>query len=85
MRACIVCANEHIDEVREKAKLIITSHEVLSTPLSQDGSLPVTHWFCTCSLTQEGFIKLNELRKHSSIYIGSPKRVLEEINLKIIK
>ncbi len=85
MRISIVCPDEHIDKVREKAKILISSHVSLTTPLSETGKLPATHWFCTCFFTNEGFQKLTELKKYSSIYMGSPKRVLEEINLKIIK
>lgn len=85
MRVTIVCPNDHIEEVREKAKLLIQSHLALTTPLSSDGNLPATHWLCTCHLTDEGFKKLIELKKHSSIYVDNPKRVLKENGLEIIK
>ncbi len=85
MRVTIVCPNEHIEEVRERAKLLVKSHLALTTPLSSNGKLPATHWLCACDLTNEGFIKFSELKKHSSIYVSSPKQVLKEINLEIIK
>lgn len=85
MRVTIVCPNEHIEEVRESAKLLVKSHLTLTTPLSSNGKLPVTHWLCVCDLTNEGFVKFNELKKHSSIYVDSPKRVLKDLNLYIIK
>lgn len=85
MRVTIICPDEHIKEVREKAKLLTSNLATLKTPLSEIGELPVTHWLCTCYLTNEGFIKLNELKKYSLIYFDNPKKVLEEINLKIIK
>lgn len=85
MRVTIICPNEHIEEVREKAKSLISSHLALNTPLSMSGELPATHWFCNCYLTDEGFRKLNELKNHSTIYVDKPKSVLRDINLKIIK
>lgn len=85
MRVTIVCPNEHIEEVRETAKFLVESHLTLTTPVSQSGNLPATHWICNCYLTPEGFAKFNELKKHSTIYLDSPKRVLKEIDLKIIK
>lgn len=85
MRFSIVCPDEHIEEVREVAKSFITSHITLTTPLSPSGSFPQTHWFCTCDLSDEGIKKLLSVKKHTSIYGGSPKSVLEEIGLKIIK
>jgi hypothetical protein len=85
MRFSIVCPDEHIEEVREVAKSFITSHITLTTPLSSTGFPPQTHWFCTCDLSDEGIKKIHSLKKHTSIYSGSPKSVLEEIGLKIIK
>lgn len=85
MRFSIVCPDEFIDEVREVSKSIISSHITLTTPLSSSGTYPQTHWFCTCYLTDEGIKKFHELKKHTSIYSGSPKSVLKEIGLKIIK
>ena len=85
MRVTIVCPNEYIEEVRERATLLVQSHVALTTPVSPTGKLPATHWICNCDLTNEGFIKLNELKKYSSIYTSSPKQVLKEINLEIIK
>lgn len=85
MRVTIVCPDKHIEEVREGAKLLISSNLTLTTPLSETGKLPATHWLCTCYLSEEGFKKLNELKKYSSIYVDNPKRVLKEINLEVIK
>jgi len=84
MRVTIVCPNDYIEVVRERAKLIVQSHLALTTPLPSDGNLPVTHWICTCYLTIDGLIKFNELREYSSIYSKSPKIVLKELNLKKI-
>lgn len=82
MRVTIICPNDHIDGVRERAKLLVDSHLALTTPLSYNGEFPVTHWMCTCYLTGDGFNRLNELSEYSSIYIGSPKMILNTINLK---
>jgi hypothetical protein len=84
MRVTIVCPNEYIKVVRESAKEIVESHLALTTPLSVSGNLPATHWVCTCYLTNEGFIKLNELKKYSSIYFDAPKKVLKDLKLNII-
>lgn len=85
MRVTIVCEDEHVLQVREKAKELIPNHITLKTPLSPTGKFPQTHWFCTCFLTNDGFNKLIELKKYSMIYCENPKKVLKEINLKIIK
>lgn len=85
MRVTIVCEDKYLTEVREKAKLLLPNQTTLKTPLSESGRLPATHWFCTCYLTNEGFKKLIDLKNYSMIYSETPKRVLKEINLKIIK
>lgn len=82
MRVTIICPNEYIDGVRERAKLLVDSHLALTTPLSSNGEFPATHWMCTCYLTDDGLNRLNDLREYSSIYIGSPKMVLNTTNLK---
>jgi hypothetical protein len=85
MRFSIVCPDEHIQQAREEGKSLISSHVVLTTPLSKTGEMPQTHWFCTCYLTEEGFRKFKDLQKNTSIYQGPPSKVLKDLDLKIIR
>lgn len=85
MRVTILCEDRWIDEVREKAKLISGSHFSLKTPVSQTGQNPATHWMCVCEMTDQGYQKLIELKQHSIVSRSSPKLLLEELDLKIIK
>lgn len=85
MRVSILCPDEYIEEVRSKARELISSHISLTTPLSRSGELPQTHWFCTCYLTNEGMKKIHELKKYTTIYTGNPKAILKELELMIVK
>jgi hypothetical protein len=85
MRITIVCEDKWIVEVREKSKYISKNHLPLTIPASPSGEFPVTHWICVSDFSLSGFKELIEIKKRTEIYTSSPKRVLRELNLKIIK
>jgi hypothetical protein len=85
MRLTIICEDKWIGDVREKAKSISTTHVSLNTPLSPTGKFPATHWICTSYFTKLGAKKVFELKEHSIVSDSSPKILLEEMGLKIIK
>ncbi len=57
----------------------------LRIPLSSDGKEPVTHWFCTLKVTEDGYSQIMNLKKFSIIEVMGPKEFLQKWNLKIIK
>lgn len=85
MRVTILCEDKWIKGVREKAETVLGKHLALTTPVSKTGKEPATHWLCVCDLTNEGWEKLLEVKKHSIMTQSSPKNVLSELDLKIIK
>jgi len=85
MRICILCQNEWIEEVREVATQVFPEKLTLKTPVSSTGKLPATHWLCVMFVTDEFWEKLQKLKNHSIMTKSSPKNLLEELNLKIIK
>ncbi len=87
MYICILSTVENIEAVREKAKTLpeFTKHDALSIPLSADGELPPTHYFCTFSTTQEKYNAIKSLEDLTVIESGNPKDFLTERNLKIIR
>jgi hypothetical protein len=83
-RICILSTDANVSEAREIAKEI-TNSKTLSTPASETGEEPATHWFCCLSTTDEGHQKLLALQKNSVIEESAPKIFLSKWKLKIIK
>jgi hypothetical protein len=84
MRVCILCEDKFVTEARESAKTILPNHKVLSIPVSPNGILPATHWFCVCNVNEDNYKKLLGLQKNSKISVCLPKVFLEEFKLKLI-
>lgn len=83
-RLNILCENAKVADARKKAKAIM-NEDVLVVPLSKRGKLPATHWFCSLTVTEEGYQKIMEIQEHSVIEEGSPKDFLKKWGLEIIK
>jgi hypothetical protein len=83
-RLNILCENTKIVEARAKTKEIMNS-DVLITPLSKNGKAPVTHWFCSLNVNEEGYQKIMGIQEHSIIEEGSPKDFLKKWELQIVK
>lgn len=83
-RICILSTDANVAEAREIAKAI-TNSEVLTTPVSESGEAPATHWFCCLATTDEGHQQLLELQKNSVMEESAPKLFLSRWKLKIIK
>lgn len=83
-RICILSTDENVFEARKIAKAI-TNGDVLTTPASEKGEQPATHWFCCLSTTDEGLETLLSLQKNSVIEECGPKEFLSKWKLKIIK
>jgi len=82
-RITILCEDQYIDEVREKAKDIF-KHDVLKTPLSETGELPVSYWICVLHVSEEKYNDLISLKDKSIMVEKSARDVLKEFNLKKI-
>ena len=74
----------NIHPIIKKIKENITP-DYLSVPLSESGERPATHWFCFMNVDDEGYNKITNNSKYSTIEESSPKEFLEKWNLKIIK
>jgi hypothetical protein len=82
-RITILCKNQYIEEVREKAKNIF-KHDVLKTPLSGTGELPASHWICVLHVNDEKYNELMLLKEKSIMIEKSAREILKEFNLKKI-
>ncbi|MEI8270348.1 MAG: hypothetical protein WCG45_03180 [bacterium] len=83
----VLCPDKDIIEAREKAKDIayFSNHTSLTIPVSEEGNLPVTHWYCTFDVSQELYEEIKAAAYLSIVEIGSPKEFLNKHNLRIIK
>jgi hypothetical protein len=79
-RITILCPDGWIDEVREKG-MEIFNHQVLKTPVSEDGKFPATYWICTLYVNIENETILKSVQDKSIIVEKSPKEVLKSLNL----
>lgn len=87
MKICIICSDENIQTVRQRAKQIeafANNHVALVTPLSADGEMPQTHWFCHLNATPEMFQQIKDLQEFSEIVEADPQEFLASRNLKHI-
>lgn len=84
MRICILCSEEQLSGVKEKARNVF-SFDVMKVPVSSSGNMPATHWFCFSNMTEELYSKLLSIKENSTMEESSPKEFLEKWNLKIIK
>lgn len=83
-RLNILCEDSKVTDARNNAKAIM-GEETLTVPLSKDGKLPATHWFCSLNVTDEGHDKIIGAQQHSIIEEGSPKDFLNKWKLRVIK
>jgi len=86
MKICILANNEHVEEIRIKAREIaeFSKHKNLSIACSEDGELPATHWLCTFEASDGMSEKLLALKDKSEMELAEPKDFLRSRNLKII-
>lgn len=87
MKICIICSDEHIQTVRQRAKQIeafAKNHVALVIPLSADGEMPQTHWFCYLNATPEMLQQIKELQEFSEVVESDPHEFLTSRNLKTI-
>lgn len=86
MEVCILCPDENIKVVRERAKQIpaFSNHTALSIPVSGDGELPVTHWFCKFNASDEVYQAMKDLQQFTEIEESNAVDFLSNKNLKVI-
>ncbi len=87
MNICILCTDEHVEEVRRVAMENfpeLVGHVILGMPVSPDGKLPITHWFCQFKTSQATMGKLMALQNLSEMEIADPLEFLKARNLKIV-
>ena len=83
----ILATNENVDAVRATATENIpelVGHQLLSIPVSPNGSAPITHWFCQFNTTQEICDRLLALQNLSEMEVNS-KDFLKSKNLKVVR
>jgi hypothetical protein len=87
MHINILCPDKDIVEARKKAKEIpyFSNHQSLTIPLSKEGELPITHWFCTFDVSSELCEEIKAAADLSTVELGSPREFLNKYNLKMIK
>ena len=57
----------------------------LSVPLSKNGELPQTHWFCFLSCDESTYQRILSNKIYSHVEESSPKEFLQKWNLKVIR
>jgi hypothetical protein len=90
MRVNILCEDEHLNSVREESKKLFVNSEVdvnkhLVIPLSENGLLPATHWFCFMNVTEKVYKKLLDLQNFTIIEESAPKEFINKWKLKLVK
>lgn len=83
-RVSILCEDCVVEKARERAKSFLHV-DVLKIPLSRNGKLPATHWFCHLQTTDEGYVKFMEMQLYTTIEESGPKDFLSKHKLKIIR
>jgi hypothetical protein len=77
----ILCEAEKLQSLKNKLK----RGDILNIPLSSDGKLPATHYFCTMQVLKDKAEKLLAMQEYSVIEVDiSAKDFLEKHNLQII-
>ncbi len=86
MRICILASNEHIEEVREKAKTIpeLATVKILKEGVSPTGKEPATHWFCSFNCPEGLLEKIKALQEYTIIERSGSSAFLEKHGLKRI-
>ena len=87
MYICILCPHKDIKEAREKAKNIpyFADHTSLTIPVSEEGELPITHWFCTFDASPELSKQIQDAAFLCTVELENPKTFLRKHNLRMIK
>lgn len=90
MIVCILTKDFDVENSREIVRKEIpefAAHQgILSIPLSENGSKPITHWFCAFNSTQEMLDKLKSIQNKETTEIEEcePKPFLASRKLKIV-
>jgi hypothetical protein len=85
MKITIIIEDQYVEEARERVKTTFKNISTLKIPLSPTGQTPATHWMCSLDVTEEGFKKLTNLKKHSIMKNCAASVLLKEMDLKLIK
>lgn len=82
MRINILTEDAKVAQIREE----MGEENVLKIPVSPNGELPATHWFCTMAGEESKINAIYEKRKLSVMELNiGPKEFLDKWNLKIIR
>lgn len=82
MRINILTEDSKASQIREE----LGQENILKIPVSPNGELPATHWFCTMAGSEEKMNAIYEKRNLSVMELNiGPKEFLNKWNLKIIK
>ena len=86
MIICILCTDENIAVVRERAKEIpqFASHTALAIPVSETAEMPPSHWFCTFNASDGVYQAIKELQEYTEVEESQPQAFMESRNLKVI-
>lgn len=84
---CILAPAEHIDEIRNSARLIskFSNGNLLNLKLSETGEEPVTHYFCAFNYNEKIYNQIIELKKYTEVFVGNSIDFVKSKNLKLIK
>jgi hypothetical protein len=80
---CILVDDSNVERSRKIGRHVLSNP--LRIPLSTNGKLPATHWFCSLKVTEDGYNEIMNLQKFSTIERLGPKEFLQKWNLQIIK
>lgn len=87
MNICILCVDDKVALVREKANDVFLDNKTsnfMIIPLSETGEEPATHWFCNITGTKTFFNKLLKVQEYSIIEESKPIAFLNKHKLRII-
>lgn len=87
MNICILCTDDKVSLVREKANDVFPNNKTnnfMLIPLSENGEEPATHWFCNLNGTEIFYKKILKIQEHSIIEESKPISFLNKHKLRII-
>jgi len=85
-RLCILCEDSNAHEFRMRGKSAI-GLDIIKYPISESSFEPVTHWFSCLSVTDEGLLKIMNIKNklgYGIVEESNERDFLKKYNLRKI-
>lgn len=84
MKLCILCEDDKLDIVKDRAKILFRNENILKIGVSENGIAPITHWFCELDVSERAYDRIMTMQKYTIMENIGKDEFLKKHNLQIV-